>query len=257
MAHSLGCVLVSHWAREHADARVVGALLVAPADVDALGREVPHAASFCPAPKLPLPFPSLLVASRNDPYATFDCAERYARDWGAELVDLGQLGHINADSRLGTWSEGRALLRRLWAAAPFELDARLQADTCFLGESELNLMLLLNDRRYPWVILVPKRSGVTETDELSPVDRAQLVAESHLLGSTLRVAFDADKLNVAAIGNVVRQLHVHHVVRRLGDAAWPAPVWGHSPRVPYQEGEVEAVSARLRTPALSGMFRFV
>ncbi len=256
VAHSLGSILVSHWAARHASRRVVGALLVAPADVDSLQRTMPELSSFAPAPVLPLPFPSVLIASRDDPYVSFARAGRFARDWHAEFVDVGYRGHINADSQLGTWKEGRAVLAKLWSEAPFELDSRLAADTFLVAESELSLMLLMNDRRYPWLLLVPKRSGVTEVDELSLADRARLTTESHLVALTLRDVFDADKLNVGALGNVVRQLHVHHVVRTLDDPAWPGPVWGHSPREPYQPHEIAALVARLRESDLSGLFRF-
>ncbi len=256
IAHSLGAVLVGHWAARHQNPRVVGAMLVAPADVDALKDAMPELASFAPAPSTPLPFPSMVVASRDDPYVSLERAQRFAEDFQAEFVDLGYRGHINADSSLGTWKEGRELLRRLWGKAPFELDPRLAADCHVLGESELSLLLLMNDRRYPWLILVPKRSGVSETLELLPADRAALSLESHVLTVTLSDLFGADKMNVATLGNVVRQLHVHHVVRMHGDPAWPGPVWGHSPREPYAPHEVEALVTRLSSSEISARFRF-
>jgi predicted alpha/beta hydrolase family esterase len=113
VAHSLGCIQVAAWAAHSQNtARVKGALLVAPGDVerDDMRALLP---SWSPIVRQRLPFRSTLVASRNDPYCSYDKAEALARDWGAELVDLGQAGHINADSGLSDWPQGQALLRRL------------------------------------------------------------------------------------------------------------------------------------------------
>lgn len=114
IVHSLGCVTVAHWAAEHPDpsvtARVAHALLVAPADVDTARHNVPEVSDFFPVPRLPLPFPATVVASRTDPYCTFDRAAAFADSWGATLVDAGAAGHINVDSGHGPWPEGLALL---------------------------------------------------------------------------------------------------------------------------------------------------
>ncbi len=117
VAHSLGCIAVAWWAsllREDAARRVSAALLVAPADV-----ERPDASElllrFAPAPAERLPFPSIVVASRDDRYASFDTLERLAAAWGSRLVDVGARGHINADSGLGDWPEGQAMLNDLIA----------------------------------------------------------------------------------------------------------------------------------------------
>ena len=119
VAHSLGCLAVAWWAAlSGAGYRepVAGALLVAPADA-----ERPAAcngvAGFGPVPTHPLPFPSILVASRNDPHATFERSSRFARAWGSHLVDAGEAGHLNADSGLGDWPLGIALVDRLVDAA--------------------------------------------------------------------------------------------------------------------------------------------
>jgi hypothetical protein len=123
-AHSLGCLAVAWWAAEASSARlgkVVGALLVAPPDVDDADAH-PLVRRFAPAPPLPLPFPALLVASRDDRYAAFDRLGELARCWGAGLVDAGTLGHINAESGLAAWPQGLALLRALHS--PLALDAR-------------------------------------------------------------------------------------------------------------------------------------
>jgi predicted alpha/beta hydrolase family esterase len=110
--HSLGCALVAHWAgRSHAPVR--GALLVGPADVDDPSRMPPESRGFSPIPMAALGFPSVLVASHDDAYVTFERAEAMAAAWGSELVDVGRRGHINADSGLGDWPEGLALLERL------------------------------------------------------------------------------------------------------------------------------------------------
>ncbi|HVZ73660.1 MAG TPA: alpha/beta hydrolase [Polyangia bacterium] len=113
VAHSLACVLVAHGARRPAWARVAGALLVAPADVESPTHTPPETRGFAPIPAAPLPFPATVVASRNDPYVAFERARAFARAWHAELVDLGEAGHINALSGLGDWAEGRALLASL------------------------------------------------------------------------------------------------------------------------------------------------
>jgi diadenosine tetraphosphate (Ap4A) HIT family hydrolase len=115
----------------------------------------------------------------------------------------------------------------------FSLHERLAADTVPLGRFPLSLLLLMNDAAYPWCILVPRREGVTEIHHLDPADRAQLLAESCHLAARLETAFRAHKLNVAALGNLVPQLHLHHVVRYRDDPAWPHPVWGRQPPTPY------------------------
>lgn len=126
------------------------------------------------------------------------------------------------------------------------LHPQLAADTCVLGRLKLSLLLLMNDANYPWCILVPERDGVTEIYELAEGDQRQLLAESSLLGEAMMQATGGDKLNVAALGNVVPQLHVHHVVRFAGDAAWPAPVWGAAPAVPYPAEQLAQVRRKLR-----------
>jgi len=119
--------------------------------------------------------------------------------------------------------------------AAFELDARLAADTLPFGDFPLCRILLMNDAQYPWWILVPRRVGVREIYELNDTDQSQLLRESVLFGRALMQAYSGEKLNVAALGNVVPQLHIHHVVRFRGDPAWPAPVWGRAPAQPYRE----------------------
>ena len=134
-AHSLGCLAVAWWALmegEQDEGRVAGALLVAPPDCDRADVD-PRLADFAPMPRVALPFPALLVASRNDPYADIGHARQTARAWGATLHDAGELGHINADSGLGRWAEGRALLRRMADVGKLTVLAR---SSVFSGDGE-------------------------------------------------------------------------------------------------------------------------
>ena len=107
----------------------------------------------------------------------------------------------------------------------FVLHERLQADTHHIGRFALCDLILMNESRYPWFILVPRRSGVSEIFELSMEDQQQLLLESSSLSSHLSIHYHPDKLNIAAIGNIVPQLHIHHIVRYESDPAWPRPVF--------------------------------
>jgi diadenosine tetraphosphate (Ap4A) HIT family hydrolase len=119
--------------------------------------------------------------------------------------------------------------------AGFELHSRLAADCIRVGRLPLSLLLLLNDARYPWFILVPQRSGIGEIFQLPESDQCQLWRESANLSRNLMQSFHADKINIGALGNLVPQLHVHHIARFTSDPAWPGPVWGHSAPVPYEK----------------------
>ena len=121
----------------------------------------------------------------------------------------------------------------------FTLDERLQADTILVGRLPLCQVLLMNDSRYPWIILVPARVDTFEYYHLSMEDQQQMMKESVWLAEKMADHFSAKSMNVAALGNVVPQLHVHHVVRNEDDPAWPGPVWGHSPVIPYTSDELE------------------
>ena len=105
VAHSLGVSLVAHWAKQ-ANGRIQGALLVAPADVDSPAHTPEILRNFSPIPVEPLPFPSIVIASENDPYVSIERAEHFAQHWGSQFVNVGKLGHINADSKLGLWQDG-------------------------------------------------------------------------------------------------------------------------------------------------------
>lgn len=127
----------------------------------------------------------------------------------------------------------------------FALHPRLQQDCITLGRFPLSRLLLMNDSHYPWFILVPEKAGMTEIFQLGEEDQRQLLWESSTLAQTLSTAFRADKINIAAIGNLVPQLHVHHVVRYKNDIAWPAPVWGYADAVPYDDRTLAAVKSRI------------
>ncbi len=128
----------------------------------------------------------------------------------------------------------------------FQLDERLAADTIALGDLPLCRVLLMNDSNYPWVILVPRREGIREIYELSAADQQQLLSESSQLASVMARLFQADKMNVAALGNMVPQLHIHHIARSVNDAAWPKPVWGAVAIKPYSTDEMEPLVAELK-----------
>lgn len=114
----------------------------------------------------------------------------------------------------------------------FSLHPQLAQDTFFVGDFPLSTCRLMNDMQFPWLILVPRVPGITELYELSQADQEQFLRESSWLSSQLARVFRADKMNVAALGNMVPQLHFHHLVRYQNDVAWPKPVWG-TPAVPY------------------------
>lgn len=115
----------------------------------------------------------------------------------------------------------------------FELHPRLAADCVTVGHLPLSQLLLLNDARYPWFVLVPRRRGVSEIFELPEADQQRLWRESAQLARFMKQAFAADKLNLGVLGNLVPQLHLHHIARYQSDPAWPGPVWGHSRTQPY------------------------
>lgn len=115
----------------------------------------------------------------------------------------------------------------------FQLHAQLKQDCFIVGQFELCLVLLLNDSQFPWFILVPQRENIREIFELQNEDQQLLIQESSYFSQQLATIFEAEKLNVAAIGNIVPQLHVHHIVRYQTDKAWPAPVWGKFAATPY------------------------
>jgi diadenosine tetraphosphate (Ap4A) HIT family hydrolase len=131
---------------------------------------------------------------------------------------------------------------------PFALHPTLARDTVEVARLPLCRVLLMNDRRFPWLILVPERGerdSVREIHELSAADRAELIEEIARASEVLKRLFQPDKLNVGALGNIVPQLHVHIVARTATDPAWPGPVWGSGTPVPYEENGLEEVRGRL------------
>jgi diadenosine tetraphosphate (Ap4A) HIT family hydrolase len=128
----------------------------------------------------------------------------------------------------------------------FTLHQRLAADTVFADDWPLCRVLLMNEARYFWLVLVPRQDGLSEITELSPADRAQLMEEAALAGMVIKSG-GAAKLNIGALGNIVPQLHLHVIGRRPDDPAWPGPVWGHSPPVPYEVAERDARIALVRS----------
>jgi diadenosine tetraphosphate (Ap4A) HIT family hydrolase len=116
---------------------------------------------------------------------------------------------------------------------PFQLDPQLDTDTLPLGRLALSRVLLMDDARYPWLILVPERAGLAEIIDLDEADQMQLMREIAAVSQALKQMFNPDKLNVGALGNRVRQLHVHVLARFLSDQAWPGPVWGVGEPRPY------------------------
>ncbi|AUB76317.1 histidine triad (HIT) protein [Pseudomonas sp. Lz4W] len=137
----------------------------------------------------------------------------------------------------------------------FVLDTRLHEDTWLIGDFPLCRLLLSNDSNYPWFILVPRREGISELFQLDEHDQQLMWAETTALARTLKDAFGADKMNVATLGNVVSQLHMHVIVRYQADVAWPGPVWGKYPAKPYTQAEVGAIQDKLKS-ALGVEFTF-
>ena len=131
----------------------------------------------------------------------------------------------------------------------FALDPQLARDTAFVADRALCRVLLMDDARFPWLVLVPRRAGLVELFDLGAGERTLLFDELEQAAQALRSVAPCARLNVGALGNVVRQLHVHVVGRREDDAAWPGPVWGHGSRQPYGESaratRVDALAARL------------
>ena len=127
----------------------------------------------------------------------------------------------------------------------FELHPQLARDCHLVGDLTLCRVLLMDDANYPWTILVPRRDSVREICELSEADQLQLMRESSQLARAMQTLFHPDKLNIAALGNRVPQLHLHHVARTTNDPAWPDPVWGRVLRQPYDAGRARELVASL------------
>jgi diadenosine tetraphosphate (Ap4A) HIT family hydrolase len=128
----------------------------------------------------------------------------------------------------------------------WSLHPQLEKDTIDIGDLPLSRVLVIRDANYPWLLLVPRRPDAVEIIDLDEVEQAQLMTEVSRAARALKDVTKCDKLNIAALGNVVPQLHVHVIARRTGDAAWPRPVWGVVPPVPHDAGEVQNFISALR-----------
>ncbi|AWM87971.1 HIT domain-containing protein [Microvirga sp. 17 mud 1-3] len=129
----------------------------------------------------------------------------------------------------------------------FSLDSRLEADTIPVGDLALSSVLLLNDARFPWFVLVPRLAGASELTDLDAAQAVQLMDEMRIAVRVMTALAKPDKVNVGALGNIVTQLHVHVVGRFRSDPAWPGPVWGHGTRTPYPAHAAAALVERAAT----------
>lgn len=129
----------------------------------------------------------------------------------------------------------------------FELNPVLGRDSILVGHFSLCQLRIINDSQFPWFILVPQRNDISEIYQLVEEDRQQLLLESCLLAEVLHDAFSATKLNIAALGNQVPQLHVHHIVRYKSDPCWPDPIWGKSKAVPYGKSELAGILQKVQS----------
>lgn len=135
---------------------------------------------------------------------------------------------------------------------PFTIDPAFVATSHAVGDLPLCQVRLQDDARYPWLVLIPRREGLREIEELTPEDRSRLMEEAVSAGAAVRavgevLGLEVGKLNLGALGNVTAQLHLHVVGRREGDPAWPGPVWGHSAATPYAAADLEQALGSART----------
>lgn len=130
--------------------------------------------------------------------------------------------------------------------AGFALDARLEADSQHVMWLSLCELRLMNDSRWPWLILIPQRQKITEVHDLTPLDQTMLTFETNMTAEGLKRLTGCEKINTGALGNIVRQLHVHIIARNEGDPAWPGPVWGFGPREPYRREDMHELVSRVQ-----------
>ena len=131
--------------------------------------------------------------------------------------------------------------------AGFELDPRLERDSqplMWLGLCELRLM---DDRRWPWLMLIPQRPGILEIHDMTPLDQTMLIFETNMVSQALKAATGCHKINIAALGNMVPQLHMHVVARNEGDPGWPGAVWGYGMREPYRREDLHQFVNTIRS----------
>lgn len=127
----------------------------------------------------------------------------------------------------------------------FVLDQRLKADTFLVAKLGLCELRLMDDKRWPWLILVPRRANLIEMHDMTPLDQTMLTFEAGIVSQALKKATSCDKVNLGALGNIVRQLHFHVIARNEGDAGWPGPVWGHGNREVYAEDEADKLIQKI------------
>ena len=176
--------------------------------------------------------------------------------WGCFLPDLTRLASGSSTTNLpasismiGDLNARQALLE-ITTMRAFELDPRLAADTVAVGRLGLCELRLMNDRRWPWVILVPQRSDITEFHDLTPLDQTMLTFEMGLVAKALKSSMAAEKINLGALGNIVAMFHLHIVCRRDGDPNWPHPVWGYGAREAYQPADAQRLAETIRQAVL-------
>jgi diadenosine tetraphosphate (Ap4A) HIT family hydrolase len=129
----------------------------------------------------------------------------------------------------------------------FALHSQLKSDTHFICDLPLSSALLMNDANYLWLILVPRKPDLIELIDLSFAEQTQVLQEINSVAKILKKEFNAEKLNIAALGNVVSQLHIHVIGRKKNDATFPKPVWGNAPAKPYATKEAEALIQKLKS----------
>lgn len=137
----------------------------------------------------------------------------------------------------------------------FELDHRLQSDCVNIGTLPLCRILLMKDANYPWLILVPQRADIREIYQLDLDDQEQLAWESAFVAKRIMKVFSGDKMNIAALGNVVPQLHIHHIVRHDTDLAWPNPVWGAHPTMGYTKDALDQRISLIKSALNTSTFK--
>ncbi|EYR84162.1 HIT family protein [Shinella sp. 838] len=143
------------------------------------------------------------------------------------------------------WHDSRKQACRENPLSDFQLDERIVRDSDLLTKIGLCELRLMKDSRWPWLMLVPQRPGASEIFDLTPLDQTMLTFETTLVAEALKTVTGATKINVAALGNIVRQLHVHVIARSEGDANWPGPVWGFGTAEPRTADETKAFSAKI------------
>lgn len=129
----------------------------------------------------------------------------------------------------------------------FTLNSKLNSDTHFIADLKISRLLLMNDSNYPWFILVPRKGDLIELTDLSFEDQIEVLREINLVGKILQENFGAEKLNIAALGNVVSQLHIHVIARKKNDATFPKPVWGNSATKLYDEIAAQEIVEKVKS----------